>query len=483
MIVDFIKEGSTGQWYMIQIKGFDIAPESQDYILMWNYNRLLRIKNDEEVDEDFVDCNGKVSNKAGKVDLEVDLDNKNRDNKDNSGNRDGGDNKDGQEMRLTSANKLLKNVNSNRNSNRNMNRNGSLGGVKLDTHQQLLFAAMNTTSKDRIAKLMHERGTKCKCCGLYYMNDQFVTVLSTSSNNNKNDHWEYQTGTGTTTGTTTGAEEATRPVRLESKQVPAFGYHLTMSMAYKLFQLYRDHIIVTSRNYYDTVQGKGDSGIGTGMNGPGEGFNPNTHTKPDTNTNTTRRVLKLTKFARDVLSHFEGEKSDGKPIWMPNMYDSIICCYYCNQVVDEYNKYVTTLQVFNHALGVPINKVLSSVSCNTGTSSGTGTGTGGEREYRVRDNDRGVTFDGELSQGKTVTATNNRDNVVNVDVHQYLDEVNTSIKKRRQFLIQWFHLKYQLDTGETGPAVGLSVALAYKNNTIDLPAENEIEYPGNPYNS
>ena len=347
MVVDFMKETGTGQWYMIQVKGFELVPsESFNHrLLLWNYNRMLRVaaEEGEEVDEELLE---------GRKEKEIDSDyhvfsanNATSELVDSAG-------------RPVSASKLMKNITHARNMNRTLD-----NSLK--------------STQETIRRMMSERGNRCHLCGLYFVHDAFISIAlgleseseseekvgNTGRHKHKAGHHHHHqkhteklgedgsesdgsqgsieflmgnydqpmksTATHSPLGRSsspakkrggqnrTTGENAASGMRM--KHVPAYGYFITMNMAYKLLEI-----------YYDIAHHEG------------KGYK------------NASRLAHKTKFAREIFCNYSENKSNPSASWAQHMYEAVTCCYYCHQVIEEYNQYVQVLQQFNRALGTDL---------------------------------------------------------------------------------------------------------------------------------
>lgn len=147
------------------------------------------------------------------------------------------------------------------------------------------------SSKERIQKLASERGLKCKLCGLHFHGHDALVVITTPS---KQSMEQQQT-------------------------VPAFGYCVTISRAVQLVHLFMDY------NHSQSYMGG--------------------------------KRIQLTKYARELYAHRLATEAPSlsrlqDPAFL-TMHEcsTILCCYYCNELVDTYSDYISTFRRLHAFLG------------------------------------------------------------------------------------------------------------------------------------
>lgn len=472
MVVDFMKEGGTGQWYMIQVKGFELVPsESFSHrLLLWNYNRMLRVAVDEGEDVEDEYLKGK---KGGEIDSDYHVFPSSQATSellDETG-------------RPASASKLIKNINQARMMNRTLDN------------------SMRST-KETIRRMMNERGSRCQLCGLYFVHDAFISIALGLEKDNEDQQQQQQAhhktnhdhkfnhgrghhhhkhvselggngsdsdgsqdsitflmgnykeqsspvkkgatftshrhGTGGKSGATAGQESDGNIIDnhnhttgdhashgMKMKHVPAYGYFITMNMAYKLLEI-----------YYDIAHHKGKE------NGT-------------ENANASRLAHK-TKFAREIFANYTENKSNPSSSWAQHMYEAVTCCYYCHQVIEEYNQYVQVLQKFNRVLGTEL--VAESV---------------------VHGADQGEEF---LNHGGTVMmnatvsgpGAGSSKKIKSVAVVGSVDnEIAAAMHIREEFLTSWW--KYHRAQPNNRPSMAVSEAAGGTGDSVDM-LDNEVDH-------
>ena len=364
MVVDFIKEGSTGIWYMLQVKGFELVQsESLDHrMLIWNYQRMLRLAKDDDYDRkltsEYHDFTGQSFSHDQRYAPKQEY-----------------------EGRPTSAKKkLMKSISESR-------EKIPLSSVNLNNYL--------TSSKERVKRLMDDRGTRCKLCGLYYVNDSVISIFTGSSETKSSpDKSSHKSNSASGSGPESNGAGI--------KNVPAYGYFITMSMAFKLMEIYREHNASSSGKHNET--------------------------------------LPMTKFGREILAR-GGNTSNPSSSWLSSMYESVTCCYYCHQIVEEHFQYINSLLQFNKCLGMNIEGNESKTASSRSAKE--------TKEHLVEKES--------LSVSPLISST----------ISQIEREIVKSLEKRTEFLTRWWSNHQKQVTEHRESMLDAKTVASLKKKSLD----------------